>query len=328
MATIKAIIKQILGWALQHRRGPLRQLAPELWGLSYRDRALSLGSRPLQDVLTQFGSPLHVVFEERLVENFKGFQSEDPGAKAGCEVFLSYKTNPVPGILGRLHHLGAGADVISEYELWLALRLGVAPERIVYNGPAKSNASLEQAIAVGIRAININHWDEVARIRALAKKLGKKAAVGIRITGRGWAGQFGFPMAGGATIDRLLELLSFPELKVMALHCHRGHSIRTPEDVQAHVGTVLEFCERAKARCGWLPDMLDLGGSLGIPTARAFSNAERRASMSFYLPSQPPDPAATLTSAAYARQVVSLVGTWFANSGHSRPQIIIEPGRA
>ena len=61
-------------------------------------------------------------------------------------MFASYKTNPVPAVLRRLHAGGVGAEVISPYELWLALRLGVPADRIIYNGPAKSPASIRTAI--------------------------------------------------------------------------------------------------------------------------------------------------------------------------------------
>jgi diaminopimelate decarboxylase len=95
----------------------------------------------------------------------------------------------------------AGADVISEFELDLALRLNVPPELIIYNGPAKSDASLRTAINRGIKAININHLDEVARIRDIARQLGKQANVGVRVTGSGWVGQFGFPMDDPAALS-------------------------------------------------------------------------------------------------------------------------------
>ena len=70
-----------------------------------------------------------------------------PTAAAEVDVFYSYKTNPVPAVLHRLHERGIGAEVISPYELWLALRLGVPGDRIIYNGPAKSADSIRTAIA-------------------------------------------------------------------------------------------------------------------------------------------------------------------------------------
>ena len=63
-----------------------------------------------------------------------------------AEVYYSYKSNPAR-VLQLLHGLGIGAEVISEYELWLALKLGVPANRIVFNGPAKSTAAIHDAVA-------------------------------------------------------------------------------------------------------------------------------------------------------------------------------------
>ena len=86
-------------------------------------------------------------------------------------MFSSYKTNPVPGVLARLHGHGVGAEVISPYELWLAMRLGVPGERIIYNGPAKSPASIRAAIRHGALLVNANSVSE-ARLIARDRRRG------------------------------------------------------------------------------------------------------------------------------------------------------------
>jgi len=45
-----------------------------------------------------------------------------------------------------MHEAGIGAEVISPYELWLAEKLDVPGDMILYNGVDKSDASLESAI--------------------------------------------------------------------------------------------------------------------------------------------------------------------------------------
>ena len=74
----------------------------------------------------------------------------------------------MPGVLRRLHCHGVGAEVIWENELWLALRLFVAFERITPYGPAKSDASLRLAINKGVRLVNANSLAEVHRIADIA----------------------------------------------------------------------------------------------------------------------------------------------------------------
>jgi hypothetical protein len=85
--------------ACAHCSKPCTQVNPSSSG------ALGSGRRPqqglllegvaLRDLVTQFGSPLHVVHAARLRDNARRFQAVPAGATGGCEVFYSYKTNPI-----------------------------------------------------------------------------------------------------------------------------------------------------------------------------------------------------------------------------------------
>src|SRR6185312_5279213 len=124
----------------------------------------------LTDMTARHGSPLFVADAARLDSNAAAFQRVPPGAAAGLEVYYSYKTNPVPAVLSRLHARGIGAEVISEYELWLARRLGVAGDRIVLNGPGRSPAAFRAAVEIGA-LVQINHREEIAPLAAIARSV-------------------------------------------------------------------------------------------------------------------------------------------------------------
>jgi len=197
LRTLKSRSKRVIKEAIRplvKRYAPKRMDLPmSLWNLS-RDASgvLCLHGVDLRSLLERYGSPLHVVDAAKLDANVAAFLQTPAGSERGCEVYYSYKTNPIPGVLRRMHAQGIGAEVISAYELWLALKLGVAPEDIVYNGPAKSEASLVQAIEQQIGLLNFNSRDEIAPFAALARRLGKRPRVGVRVAvPGGWAGQFG-----------------------------------------------------------------------------------------------------------------------------------------
>lgn len=323
LQAIKCRVKTSVGKSLRRRyASEPRSLVPEHWQLGYEDDQLSYGNIPLAAVARKFGTPTHVVLEERLLANLTGFQ------EPGCEVFLSYKTNPVPGALKILHANGAGAEVISEFELWLALALGVPPPLIIYNGPAKSDKSLEWAVEKDILAVHINHVEEADRLRAIATRLRRQVRVGLRITGSGWAGQFGVPIEGGEALHVLRALLAIPEFKVTSLHCHRGGTIRRESDLTAHLDQIAGFCRNANAALGWTPEVVDVGGSLGIPTVRSFVPRDMKRAWAFGLPPLPLDPAETLTPRAYSEIVVRRMRAAFASMQAAEPRIIVEPGRS
>ncbi len=100
-------------------------LPPSLWDAEVNAAGhLSLGGCDTVALAREFGTPLHVVHRARLEKSFTTFR--DAFATRWPKVVLgtSYKTNPLPGVIRELHRLGSWAEVISHFELWLALQLG------------------------------------------------------------------------------------------------------------------------------------------------------------------------------------------------------------
>ena len=77
------------------------------------------------------------------------------------------------------------------------------PERIIYNGPAKSPASLHEAIRRQIFLINANSAREAELIADVAGDEGVVANLGLRVALRQtWGGQFGITAGSPTLIDR------------------------------------------------------------------------------------------------------------------------------
>jgi diaminopimelate decarboxylase len=272
---------------------------------------LLLDGLRLDALLERLGSPLHVVHAAQLARNASELLRVPNGSSAGCEIFYSYKTNPVPGVLRFLHRRGIGAEVISPYELWLALKVGVPPARIVFNGPAKSDQALTLAVEKGV-LINLNHREEIAAAAQAAARLGRRARVGLRVVpSRGWAGQLGLRIRGGEALRGFEEALGHESLRVEALHAHLGPPISSTAGLRGYVRELLDFCDELHGRLGLEPALLDLGGGLAIPTVTS-----RRGKRS------------TLGLRDYVRIVVEHVEEHFRAAGRRRPRIALEPGRA
>jgi diaminopimelate decarboxylase len=303
---------------------------PEHWGLTRTaSGSLALDGVVLHELGQQWGFPLHIVNARKLRENARRFLAVPAGSQAGCEVYYSYKTNPVPGVLKELHAQGLGAEVISHYELWLARHLGVPPERIVFNGPAKSREAIRDAITAGIQLLNMNHQEEIAVVAEEAARLGRRPRVGIRITvGQGWTGQFGIPVEGGHALAAYEEAVRSPHLDVVGLHAHRGGMIRTQDEVQSFAMAVLQFTDALHERLGLALEVLNFGGSLGTPTVHSLSPRDVRLNRTFHRDLPPPDAAAALPIDQYVSSLVRLVEEFHAQRGRPRPRIFVEPGRA
>jgi diaminopimelate decarboxylase len=328
-ALIRRLTKLALRQLIQAQKVPPPLLVPARWGLQDDpQRGLLLQGIALEALLEKWGSPLHVVDAGALRANAQRFLKPH-GAFSDCEIFYSYKTNPVPGVLQVLHAQGIGAEVISHHELWLARKLGVAPDRIIYNGPGKSTQSIREAIEMGVQTININHAEEVARVAAVARELGRKPRVGLRVaTGLGWSGQFGTPIRGGAAMRAFADALSSGVLDVVGVHAHLGGMIHDRGTLLAAVDAVLDFVEQLQAELGLSPEILNFGGSLATPTVGHLNPRDQRLNQTFHRPL--PEPAAdqSLSIQDYVTTLVGAVRARYARLGRPMPRVFLEPGRS
>jgi diaminopimelate decarboxylase len=285
-----------------------------------------LGGVRLVSLVERFGSPLFVVDAARLADNAEAFRHVPPGAKGGVECYYSYKTNPVPGVLRRLHAAGLGAEVISEYELWLARKLGVAGERIVVNGPGLSQPAVRMAMELGA-LIHLNQREAVRAVAETARSLGKRARVGLRVAlPSGWGGQFGEPVATAlSTYD---ELLSRPELDVVALHAHIGGELSNVPAVEDYIRALLDFCRVLRRELRFVPAILDVGGSVPCRTVSPHGGRALRLNRSLGVDLEPRKPEAVIGIREYVDVIVRAVEESCAREGWNRPRIFVEPGRA
>ena len=122
-------------------------LPPSLWGCGHDDAGqLTIDGVSVKKLTEIYGTPLHIVNERELLKTYQAFLTAFQAVYPNVTLATSYKTNPVPHVLKTLHDAGSHAEVISHFELWLALRLGVSPAKIILNGPGKGNEALSLAV--------------------------------------------------------------------------------------------------------------------------------------------------------------------------------------
>jgi diaminopimelate decarboxylase len=274
-----------------------------------------------------FGSPLQVVNGERLRR--RATEALAPLRDGlGADIFYSYKTNPVPGVLATVHAAGIGAEVISEYELWLAQRLGVPADRTIYNGPAKSVASLRSAVERGVLVINANSVGDLHAIAAAATHVGRVASVGLRVALPSmWGGQFGLASTAKEVVEMIRYCRSSPSVDLVGFHVHRGHSIRSAADMTSHVAEVLAYLDDLRRRTGWVPAILDLGGSLSTATVAGIPSKQFRLNRALGTDLLPPDSQLCITVGDAARLAARLVTEHCTTVGVAIPRVVLEPGR-
>ncbi|HIP43188.1 MAG TPA: diaminopimelate decarboxylase [Aquifex aeolicus] len=219
----------------------------------------------IKELVEKFGSPLFVFSERKLRQQFRRLKQAFETRYPNVEFTWSYKTNYLKAICAILHQEGETAEVVSEFEYEKARRLGIPGHQIIFNGPYKPKEALRIAILEGAK-INADTFEELADIEEIAKELGQKVKIGIRInmdTGiqPRWD-RFGFNLESGQAEDAVKRIASSEWLELNGLHCHIGTFILEPEAYENEVKKMVNFAYHIEDNYGFKIEYLDIGGGL------------------------------------------------------------------
>ena len=216
------------------------------WGLDASNGGeLIIGGCNSLDLGNIYGTPLHIVNEERLratAESFlKTIKLKYPGA---VSVHYAFKCNPVPGIIKIIKEQGLKAEVMSEYELMLALKLGYRGNDIIVNGPFKTDRLITACLENNIRFINVDSLFELEKIDCICNNLTRNAEVLLRINpdfvpsgmnkgsaaGSRSGSPFGLDLIGGEVMAALEKIKGMKRIRFRGFHFHIGSGIQNPDD--------------------------------------------------------------------------------------------------
>lgn len=220
----------------------------------------------IKALLAEFGSPLYILSEKMLRAQYRAFRDTFMVPGVNTVVAYSYKTNYLPAVCSILHQEGAWAEVVSGMEYDLARSLGVPGSKIIFNGPYKRPDELARAIQ-DEALINVDNFDELDLLIAVAGNLGIAARTGLRINfqhGRQSWTKFGMNADNGEALEALHRIKKAgKKLRFEALHNHSGTFQVNPE-IYSRAAQVLITVARAARGLGLAPGIADFGG--GYPS--------------------------------------------------------------
>ena len=310
-------------------KGKDNYLTPDVWGMEIAPSGhLVVQGCDITKLAQEYGTPLYIVDKQKLEKNYSDFLISFQKHYQNCEIAYSYKTNPLPAVLKILHNCGASAEVISPFELWLALKLQVPPKKIIYNGPAKTEEALSLAVSNKISLINLDGPTEIELIDRIAKKYSHKQAVGLRVvTSVGWSSQFGFNIEDGSAFRAFRDLSKLLHVDPCGLHLHLGTGIKNIETYCQAIKEILEFSVKLREDLGLSIRYFDIGGGFGVPTVRQYTDLDRRYFANNLLPPELSSSTCPLIS-DFSSPITELFQRYYPATAGGRPKIILEPGRA
>jgi len=270
----------------------------------------------ITELVNSFGSPLFVISEKILRNTCKKAKKAFITRYPKVQFAWSYKTNYMNAVCSIFHQEGSWAEVVSGFEYDKAIALGVAADKIIFNGPDKTEADLSKAIRNN-SLIHIDHLDEFYTIVELVDKLKKRPRVAIRVnmdTGvyPMWD-RFGFNYENGQAWDAMNKIMHSEKMDLVGLHCHIGTFMLSPNAYGVAAAKLADLAISLQKKFNHEISYFDLGGGF----------ASRNTLKGAYLPGSDTNP----TFDDYAEVITTaLLSSNFKKD--KLPLLILETGRA
>lgn len=216
----------------------------------------------LDQLSTQYGDSFYLldtgVFEQNYHALLDAFRYYYPQSN----IAYSYKTNYIPKLVKTIDKLGGYAEVVSDMEMEVALRAGVSPARIIWNGPVKNLRKVRELLQLG-GTVNLDSSFEIAGIKEIAIAFPERTLnVGVRLNyevGDGVLSRFGFDVESEDFREVLNFIATTPNLNLINLQAHFAK--RKPEYWTARAEGMLRAYDVA-LEMGLSPSRLDIGGGI------------------------------------------------------------------
>jgi len=265
----------------------------------------------LSQLARRYGESFYLLNLETFGRNYRNFTRCFRSLYPNSTIAYSYKTNYTPRLCREVNLAGGYAEVVSDLEYQLALKVGVPPERIIYNGPCKRHEDLKKALLAG-SIVNLDSFAEVDAVEAVARSAPRTTLrIGIRcnfpIEGEKRS-RFGFDVAEGDPDLVVHRLRKLPDCELVGLHCHFSTGRKSLESYRMRTAAMLELCQRHFGPSG--PRMIDIGGGF-------FSPMDDRLQALFGV--------AAPGFGEYAAATASQVAAAYPSHG---PELVLEPGSA
>lgn len=257
----------------------------------------------------RFGTPLFVYSRAALTEAYHAYAQACKEHRAS--VHVAVKANSNLAVLNVFARLGAGFDIVSGGELARVLAAGGQAKDVVFSGVGKSADEMRQALDAGVKCFNVESIPELDRLNAVARELGKKAPISLRVnpdvdpkthpyisTGLK-ANKFGVAFDEARSAYRAAA--SLEHLEVIGIDCHIGSQITEIAPYLDALDKLLDLVTQIEAD-GARIHHIDVGGGLGI----TYSNET------------PPD------TGLFVRTLLARIDA----RGHGHREVFFEPGRS
>lgn len=280
---------------------------------------LEIGGCDTTDLAKQFGTPLYIVDEALVRQRAREYVESFRASGLKFQVAYASKAFSVMAMCAIAEQEDLSLDVVSDGELYTAMKAGFPAHRIHFHGNNKTPEEINMALDANIGCFVVDNFNELQLLNALAGEKGKKVKILLRITPGVEAhtheyistgqtdSKFGFDLGNGSAYTAVKEAGALPHLELLGVHSHIGSQIFEVEGFQMAVDRVAGFAVKVRDELNIMFSVINLGGGFGIR----------------YTEGDTPLPVSQ-----YVKAITDSIKTNFSNAGYTLPEIWVEPGRS
>ncbi len=229
------------------------------------------------ELANKYATPLYLMDEERIRLNCRRYLSamkEVFGDKG--HVMYASKAASFKRLYEIMREEGMGIDVVSQGEIYTALKADFPLEKAYFHSNNKTDADIAYAIEKGVGYFVVDNEEELFAIDRIAAERGIIQNVLLRITpgidphtyeaiSTGKVdSKFGSAIETGQAEDITRAALSLSCVKLCGYHCHVGSQVFDSDVYISTAKVMLEFVSNVGKKLGYYAEQLDLGGGYGV----------------------------------------------------------------
>ena len=230
-----------------------------------------LSIKQAQQIKKEFGTPTYVYSLNKIHQQYHQIRKS---LSTACDVFFSVKANPLLAICQHLASQGAGCEVSSKNELFIAIQAGFKTDNIIFVGPGKSQEELTLCVQKKIKAIICESIDEVLMINDIAKAHLSIAQVMVRINPAFQVDHAPIKMSGVATQfgisvsqfkENYQKIQSCKNINLCGMQIYNGSRILNEKSIISNVRHILKCAVDLSDLYNINWHYIDIGGGFGVP---------------------------------------------------------------
>lgn len=228
------------------------------------------------ELAKKYGTPLYVLSENEILRRLGELKDCFIDKYPDVRVAYAAKAFFTLYMARLLEKEGMCVDVVSEGELYTAVKAGFPPERIEVNGNNKLREEIELAVEYGVGRIIIDGMSELEIIEDVCREKGKKMKVlyrltpGVKssthdyiVTGKKDS-KFGLPIEDDVIFPAVEKAMKSDYVELLGFHFHVGSQLFDNSSHLQALKIILDLAEKLQETTGFVLREINLGGGFGV----------------------------------------------------------------